>query len=84
MPRQPPWPGVATHPDFEAIGVDRAYLLEHTADGVGIGSFLSHAGTVAREYQVPCLVDVRDCTRQIRTGQRIRVCATGGFVEVLE
>lgn len=50
---------------------------------VEIGSFLSHAGTVAREYQVPCLVDVADCTRRIRSGQRLKVNATEGWVEIL-
>jgi pyruvate,water dikinase len=50
---------------------------------VEVGSYLSHAGTVAREYQIPCLVDVNDCTRKIRTGQRLRVNATEGWVEVV-
>ena len=51
---------------------------------VEIGSFLSHAGTVAREYQIPCLVDVEGCTRTIRSGQKLRVNATAGWVEVIE
>ena len=51
---------------------------------VGIGSFLSHAGTVAREYGIPCLVDVEGCTEKIRSGQHVRVYATEGFVEVVE
>jgi len=50
---------------------------------VEIGSYLSHAGTVAREYQVPCLVDVHDCTRRIRSGQQLRVNATEGWVEIV-
>ncbi|MCZ6657737.1 MAG: PEP-utilizing enzyme [Gammaproteobacteria bacterium] len=51
---------------------------------VGIGSFLSHAGTVAREYGIPCLVDVEGCTEKILSGQRVRVYATEGFVEVVD
>jgi len=51
---------------------------------VEIGSYLSHAGTVAREYQIPCLVDVEGCTRTIRSGQKLRVNATAGWVEVIE
>ena len=51
---------------------------------VEIGSFLSHAGTVAREYQIPCLVDVQGCTRIIRSGQKLRVNATAGWVELIE
>ena len=50
---------------------------------VEIGSYLSHAGTVAREFQIPCLVDVSDVTRKIRTGQRLRVNATEGWLEIL-
>lgn len=50
---------------------------------VGTGSFLSHAGTVARELQVPCVVDVKDCMQRITDGQRIRLDASNGAVEVL-
>ncbi|MCZ6708827.1 MAG: PEP-utilizing enzyme [Gammaproteobacteria bacterium] len=51
---------------------------------VEVGSYLSHAGTVAREYQIPCLVDVEACTRRLSTGQRVRVFASEGRIEVLE
>jgi phosphohistidine swiveling domain-containing protein len=50
---------------------------------VEVGSYLSHAGTVAREYQIPCLVDVEACTRQLRSGQRVRVFASEGRIEVV-
>jgi pyruvate,water dikinase len=51
---------------------------------VEVGSYLSHAGTVAREYQIPCLVDVDAATRRLATGQRVRVFASEGRIEVLE
>lgn len=51
---------------------------------VEIGSYLSHAGTLAREFQVPCLVDVALCTQRIRSGQRVRVNASEGWLEILE
>ena len=51
---------------------------------VEVGSFLSHAGTVAREYDIPCLVDVADCTGRLREGQRVRVLADQGRLEILE
>jgi rifampicin phosphotransferase len=51
---------------------------------VELGSFLSHAGTVAREYRIPCLVDVEHCTRLLRDGQLVRVLASEGRLEVLE
>lgn len=47
------------------------------------GSFLSHAGTVARELHLPCLVDVADCTQRISDGQRLRLNASAGTVELL-
>jgi pyruvate,water dikinase len=50
---------------------------------VEVGSFLSHAGTVAREYGIPCLVDVIDCTSRLREGQRVRVFASEGRLEVI-
>jgi phosphoenolpyruvate synthase/pyruvate phosphate dikinase len=50
---------------------------------VEVGSYLSHAGTVAREFGMPCLVDVADCTRRIQTGDRLEVDADGGRVRVL-
>lgn len=51
---------------------------------VEVGSFLSHAGTVAREYGIPCVVDVSGCTQRIRSGQRLRVDAALGRVEILD
>ena len=50
---------------------------------VEVGSFLSHAGTVAREYGLPCVVDVPDCTARIRTGDRLLVDGDTGTVRVL-
>jgi pyruvate,water dikinase len=51
---------------------------------VEVGSYLSHAGTVAREYAMPCVVDVADCTRLIRTGMRVEVDADRGIVSILD
>lgn len=50
---------------------------------VGVGSYLSHAGTIAREYGMPCVVNVTDCTSLIRTGDRLRVDGTAGIVDLL-
>jgi len=51
---------------------------------VEVGSFLSHAGTLAREYQIPCLVDVRGATVKLQSGQRLRVNATEGWIQIIE
>ena len=50
---------------------------------VEVGSYLSHAGTVAREYGLPCVVDVADCTRRIATGTRVDVDGSTGMVRIL-
>lgn len=49
---------------------------------VEVGSYLSHAGTIAREYGMPCVVDVAQCTSRIRTGTRLRI--EGGKIWILE
>lgn len=48
---------------------------------VEIGGTLSHAATVAREYGLPALANVRDATRRLKTGDRVRLDATNGWVE---
>jgi pyruvate,water dikinase len=50
---------------------------------VEVGSYLSHAGTVAREFGMPCVVDVADCTRRIRTGDEVEVDGDRGLVRIL-
>jgi pyruvate,water dikinase len=50
---------------------------------VDIGGALSHAAVVAREFGIPCVVDTRDGTRVLRTGDRVRVDGAAGTVEVL-
>jgi pyruvate,water dikinase len=50
---------------------------------VEVGSYLSHAGTVAREYGIPCLVDVHGCMDRIQSGQQLRINATEGWVEIV-
>ncbi len=50
---------------------------------VEVGSYLSHAGTVAREYGLPCVVDVAGCTQRIRTGDRLYIDGDQGCVRIL-
>lgn len=51
---------------------------------VDIGGALSHAAVVARELGIPCVVNTRTGTQQLRTGDRVRVDGVLGTVEVLE
>ena len=50
---------------------------------VEVGGTLSHASTVTREYGLPALANVRNATKLLKTGDRVRLDATNGFVEVL-
>lgn len=50
---------------------------------VEVGSYLSHAGTVAREFGMPCVVDVAEATQRIRTGDRVAVDGNLGSVRIL-
>ena len=48
-----------------------------------VGGVLTHGAVVAREYGIPAVVGVREATKKIRTGQRIRVDGNRGVVEIL-
>jgi phosphohistidine swiveling domain-containing protein len=49
-----------------------------------VGGLMTHGAVVAREYGIPAVVSVESAVQRIRTGQRIRVDGTQGFVEILE
>ncbi len=51
---------------------------------VDMGSALSHGSTVAREYGLPAVANVRGATRTIRTGDLVLVNGSKGTVTVLE
>jgi rifampicin phosphotransferase len=51
---------------------------------VEVGGMLSHASTIAREYGLPALANVRDATRILKSGERVRLDASGGRVERVE
>ena len=50
---------------------------------VEVGGMLSHASTIAREYGLPALANVKNATRILKSGDRIRLDASGGKVERL-
>src|SRR4029079_17793755 len=47
---------------------------------VEIGGMLSHASTIAREYGLPALANVKNATRILKTGDRVLLDASGGIV----
>jgi len=67
-----------TDPSWSSIMFLSAALV------VDIGSALSHAAVVARELGLPCVVNTRDGSRRLQTGDRIRVDGGSGIVEILQ
>ncbi|OLR91386.1 rifamycin-inactivating phosphotransferase [Actinokineospora bangkokensis] len=58
-------------------------FLSATALVTEVGGLMTHGAVVAREYGLPAVVGVDRATHLIRDGQRIRVNATDGYVELL-
>jgi pyruvate,water dikinase len=50
---------------------------------VEVGGVLSHASTIAREFGLPALANVKNATRRLTTGERVRLDADRGIVERL-
>jgi pyruvate,water dikinase len=67
-----------TDPGWTPLFVHAAGLVTE------VGGLMTHGSVVAREYGIPAVVSVAGATQRIRTGQRIRVDGTRGFVELLE
>lgn len=49
-----------------------------------IGGAMGHGAIVAREVGIPCVVNTRDATRRLQTGDRIRIDGGSGEVEILD
>ncbi|MDX6300739.1 MAG: rifampicin phosphotransferase [Nocardioidaceae bacterium] len=50
---------------------------------IDVGSPMSHGAIVARELGLPCVINTRTGTRELRTGDRVRVDGTRGRVQIL-
>lgn len=48
------------------------------------GSPLTHVAIVARELGIPTVVQVKDVTRELRTGMRLRIDGSTGLITVLD
>jgi phosphohistidine swiveling domain-containing protein len=49
-----------------------------------LGGPMSHAAVVAREFDIPCVVDVQDATRRLPPGALVEVDGDSGEIQVLE
>jgi phosphohistidine swiveling domain-containing protein len=87
---------VVTDPDREVLHAGEILVAPFTDPGwtplfvhaVGlvteVGGMMTHGAVVAREYGIPAVVSVASAVTRIKTGQRIRVDGTRGFVQILE
>ena len=48
---------------------------------VEVGGVLSHASTIAREFGLPAIANVKHATRRLKTGDRVRLDAVEGRIE---
>lgn len=48
-----------------------------------VGGLMTHGAVIAREYGLPAVVGVKNATKLIKDGQRIRVHGTDGYIEIL-
>jgi pyruvate,water dikinase len=60
-----------------------SFFLVASAVVIDMGGPLSHGAIIARELGIPSVINTRGATRQLRSGQRIRVDGSAGVVEVL-
>ena len=86
---------VVTDPSFAEVEPDEVLIAPTTDPSwasimyvssalvVDMGGPISHAAVVARELGLPCVVNTRTGTRDIRTGDRVRVDGDSGTVEIL-
>jgi pyruvate,water dikinase len=49
-----------------------------------VGGRLSHGAIIAREYQIPAVMDIPDATQIFKSGQRVRIDGISGLVEILD
>jgi phosphohistidine swiveling domain-containing protein len=49
-----------------------------------LGGPMSHAAVVAREFGIPCVVDVHDATRRLSPGALIEVDGTSGEIQAVQ
>jgi rifampicin phosphotransferase len=49
-----------------------------------VGGRLSHGAIIAREYNIPAVMDVDNATKIFRDGQLVRLDGQTGMIEILK
>lgn len=82
-------------PDAQGIDKDTILVVPYTDSGWSIalsraggiiaevGGRLSHGAIIAREYQIPAVMDVHNAMQLLRSGQRVRLDGDRGIIEIL-
>ena len=82
-------------PQRETLAPDEILVAEFTDPGwtplfinasgliLEVGGALTHGAVVAREYDMPAIVGVREATKKLQNGQRVRVDGNRGVIEIL-
>ena len=60
------------------------YFVNAAGIVMDMGGLLSHGSIVAREYGIPCVVNVGPATKIIKTGQMIKVDGNNAQVQILK
>ena len=60
-----------------------SYFLVAAGLVIDIGGPMSHGAIVAREMGIPCVINTREGSRRLRTGDRVRIDGSAGTVELL-
>ncbi len=86
---------VVTDPTFAEVEEDEILVAPTTDPGwasimfiskalvVDIGGTMSHAAVIARELGIPCVVNTKTGTRDLRTGDYVRIDGSAGTVQVI-
>lgn len=87
---------VATDPDTTVLNKGDILVAKATDPGwtplfvpaggvvIEIGGPLTHGSVVAREMGIPCVVNVIDLTKKVKTGMRLRIDGNKGLIEIME
>jgi pyruvate,water dikinase len=64
----------AIHPDMSFICLKIKGII------VQEGSLLQHACIIAREFHIPCIVKVKDCTKIFKNGEIVELDGNSGII----
>eukprot|EP00586_Coscinodiscus_wailesii_P007718 CAMPEP_0172521328 /NCGR_PEP_ID=MMETSP1066-20121228/292516_1 /TAXON_ID=671091 /ORGANISM="Coscinodiscus wailesii, Strain CCMP2513" /LENGTH=549 /DNA_ID=CAMNT_0013304229 /DNA_START=726 /DNA_END=2375 /DNA_ORIENTATION=- len=67
-----------TDPGWTPLFINAAGLV------MEVGGYLTHGSVVSREYGIPAVSCIADATSVLKTGMRVRVDGTRGYVEILQ